>query len=191
MKGVRLIAALVLFGVGCGKKDAAPQAAVSTSTGSAPSASSGRAPEAGAASDPAIDAWSAAASLEPEDLSRLALREGSAGIVAGATSDAKRKIAVHALAFGEDFDALPFLGEVAGGADAPLALAAADTAGVLAARRRMALAPEDALEVREGCDRLLAVAKDASKPRPLRLKVLRALRMLADRGCARELPKVE
>ncbi len=185
-----LIVALVLI-AGCGKKDAAPQAALSTATGAAPSASTGRASDAGAEGEPPIDAWSAAASLEPEDLSRLALREGSAGIVAGATSDARRKIAVHALAFGEDLDALPFLGEVAAGADASLALAAADTAGVLASRRRMAVAPEDALEVREGCDRLLAVAKDAAKPRPLRLKVLRALRMLGDRGCARDLPKVE
>lgn len=192
-----VLLALALAAVQCGKKDAAPQATLATGapgTASAPT---------DAASPPAVDvareSWSAAASLEPEDLSRLALKEGSSGLVARATEmgDAQpvgagpRTIAVHALAFAEDLDGLPFLAEVAGGADATLALAAADSAGALAALRRKPVEAEDALEVREGCDRLLAVAKDPARPRPLRLRIVRALRMLADRGCARDLPKIE
>jgi hypothetical protein len=169
----------------CSKKDATQKASVS------PSASAGAAGPDGGGTETLLDPWSAAASLEPEDLGRLALREGSAGLVAGATTDDRRKVAVAALAFAEDFDGLPFLAEAAAGADPALALSAADSACALAARRRTAVAPEDALEVREGCDRMLAVAKDEKRPRVLRLRILRALRMLEDRGCARDLPAVQ
>lgn len=174
------------------KKDGAPQASLAT-----PSAASGvtsSASGAAAASDAgpgiaaAIDLWAAAASLEPEELSRLALTEGSAGLVAGATDDTRRKVAVMALAYGEDLDALPFLADVASAKDPSLALAAADVAATLAARKRAALAPEDALEVREGCDKLGALAKDTARPKPLRAKAIRVLRLLADRGCARDVP---
>lgn len=138
----------------------------------------------------AIDLWQLAGSLSNEDLGHLAVREGSAGLVAGATNPDRRKVAVYALRFVDDLDALPFLGEVAAGADAPIALAAADSATEIAAGRRGALDAEDALEVRDGCDRFAAVAKDPGKPKPLRLRAVRVLRLLEDRGCAREVPDV-
>ena len=182
----------------CSKKDTA---AASTASGvSAPNAPSGStpaerdggadAPSSGSGSS-SEDVWLAASSLAPEDLGRLALREGSVGMVAGAMTPERRRVTVHALAFAEDLEALPFLGEISAGPDPELALVAAESANALAARPRRSVDPEDAIEVREGCDRLRAVAATKEKPKTLRVKIVRALAMLGDRGCARDLPTVE
>lgn len=180
---VTFVAALVA----CGKKDAPPATlSASASVSSAPPSVADA--DAGAS---ATELWTAAASLAPEDLSRLALREGTAGLVAGATDPARRRVAVLALQFVDDLDGLPFLAEAAAGQDAELATGAAESIEALAARPRRAVDPEDALEVRAGCDRLREVLKDKAKSKPLRFRLARTLRMLEDRGCARDLPNVE
>lgn len=197
MATTALVVVVAIGSLSCGKKDAPPATIATGASASSAARDSGQGeggpPGASAATgSSANDLWQSAASLEPDVLGRLALTEGSVGLVEGATTPERRKIAVHALAFGEDLVALPFLGEVAAQTSDPsLALVAADAASSLAARRRAQVAPEDALEIREGCDRLLAVAKDAQKAKVLRLRVLRTLRMLEDRGCARDLPKIE
>ncbi len=179
----------------CSKKDAPPASIANAAPPTLGSKASGGATQRDAAAGDAppaeSDAWRAASSLASEDLGRLALREGSSGLVTGATTPELRRVAAHALAFAEDLESLPFLAEVAGGTDAELALVAAESAVVLAARPRTSVDPEDALEVREGCDRLRAIVGSKDKPKPLRIKVARVLSMLEDRGCARDVPKLE
>jgi hypothetical protein len=81
------------------------------------------------------------------------------------------------------FAGLELLGEAAKGPSDAEADAALDSAIDLAARPRRALDPEDFTEMKAGCTSLLALATDAKAPRPRRVKAIRALRMLADRGC--------
>jgi hypothetical protein len=126
------------------------------------------------------------ASTEPEDLARLADREGASGLVEAAEADpSRRHTVVMALAYADGFEGLPFLAEVAAGGDAVEARAAVESASALAALPRRAVDPDDAAELRAGCDRLLGVARDPSRPRPVRAGAVRALRMLTDRGCVK------
>lgn len=128
------------------------------------------------------DLWTRAAVGEGDDLARLANREGTTGLIERGSDPAFRKTAILALAYADGYAALPFLGEVAGGADDANAVLAAESVVEIATRTRRPVDPEDALEVREGCDRLLAVAKIPQKPRHLRVLLVRALRMFADLG---------
>ena len=147
--------------------------------------------DAGAASShldvpsPEIDAlWAAAASGEADDLARLADREGSAALAEAGADPNKKLVAIHALAYADGFAGLPFLAQAADGADATQAHDAVDSIEMMAARPRRAVDPEDALEVRAACTQLLIIAKNAAKPRPVRVGVIRALRMWGDRACA-------
>jgi hypothetical protein len=152
------------------------------------SASSG---EAGAASahvdapSPEVDAlWAAASSGEADDLARLADREGAASLAEAGSDPTKKSRAIQALAFAEGFAGLPFLAQAADGADADAAKAAVDSIDAIAGRPRRALDPEDATEFRAGCTQLVSTAKNPTKSRPIRVGIIRALRMWADRGCA-------
>ncbi len=165
-------------------------------------ADGGASTAAAAAGDPALaQLWAQAASGEGGDLARLADREGAAGLVERAQDGgAPRATAVRAMAYAPEpgaFVALPYLAEVARGADDALAQAALESVIELAARPRRALDPEDAAELKAGCDALLALAADADgssalrsahavpgSVRARRVNAIRALRMLADRGCA-------
>jgi hypothetical protein len=89
------------------------------------------------------------------------------------------------MAYCDDFSELPWLVRVAHESDEPAALAALDAIVGLSARRRTAAAPEDALELHEGCRALLDLARMPEAPRPRRLRAIRALRMLSERGCVR------
>lgn len=153
--------------------------------------SSGSSGDAAAASShvdppsPEIDAlWAAAASGEADDLARLADREGAASL-AEAGADAKKKlIAIRALAFADGVAGLPFLAQAADGADADIAKAAVDSVDAIAGKPRRAVDSEDATEFRAGCTQLLITAKNTAKPRLVRVGIIRALRMWADRACA-------
>ncbi len=147
-----------------------------------------------AATDPTLEAlWARARgdAGEAGDLARLADREGASGLVARANADpASRVTALRAMAFAPEpqaWEGLPLLAEAARAASDDEANAALDSAIDLAARPRRALDPEDAAELKQGCDGLLAVAtaRDTKNalPRARRVKAIRALRMLADRGC--------
>jgi hypothetical protein len=128
--------------------------------------------------------WQRAGAGEGDDLARLVDYTGCAGVVERGRDDASlRATAVRAAAYCRDMVALPWLSEV--GRDGPDedALAALDSAVQLAALPRRAVDPDDAPELREGCDRLLDLARDAARPKERRVIAIRALRMLAERGC--------
>ncbi len=153
------------------------------------------------AGDPVLaELWSRAATGEGGELARLADRVGAAGLAERGEEDAASRLtAARAMAFAPEpgaFVGLPFLAELARGADEPVAEAALASAVDLAARPRRATDPEDAEELKAGCDALLGLATDADgstamKPahlaapalRARRVVAIRALRMLADRGC--------
>ena len=166
--------ALVLIACGCGRSanSAGPGG---VDAGAVTAAMRVRPPE-------VDDLWTRAAEAEADDLARLANREGTTGLIERGSDPAFRKTAILALAYAEGYDALPFLAEIAGGTDEANALLAAQTAVDIASRPRRSVDPEDALEVREGCDRFLVIAKQTQKPRRLRVAIVRALRMFADLG---------
>jgi hypothetical protein len=129
--------------------------------------------------------WTEAKDGDDDALARLAVREGPAGLVERAGVVALRPTALRALGHTEGWVGLPTLAAAAKGDPEELATFAVQSASMLAARKRRQVDPEDAAELREGCDVLLAAAKDATRPRPVRVGAVRALRMLLDRGCAK------
>lgn len=142
------------------------------------------------ASDPTLaDLWRRALKGDADDLARLADREGEDGLVERGRAEVDpnvRLTAVRAMAYAPEPGALaglPFLAEVARGADDAQALAALESAVDVAARPRRQVDPEDAAEMKEGCDAMVGLASDVKAARARRVLALRALRMLADRGC--------
>jgi hypothetical protein len=131
--------------------------------------------------------WVDARSGEGGDLARLADHEGVDGLIARAGGEPEwRLVALRAMAFAPEpgaFAGLPWLAEAARAPEPVAADAALDSAIDLSARPRRALDPEDAAEMKAGCDALLSLATDANAQRGRRVKALRALRMLVDRGC--------
>jgi hypothetical protein len=90
--------------------------------------------------------------------------------------------ALRALGYAEDFSALPFLATIAATGTDPEAEAALGSVAAAAAEPRRATDPDDALEVHEGCARLVALARDVKRPPARRVPAIRALRLLVDRG---------
>jgi len=176
-----VLAAALAFA--CGKATpgaSAPDGSRPVDASAAPSATA-------AAADPVLEAlWVSARSGDADDLARLADREGASGLAARAQLDPGAKfVALRALAYAPDpgaLAALPVLADTARGGDDALADAALESAIDLAARPRRQLDPEDAAEMKAGCDTLLALAGDGKTARTRRVKAIRALRMLADRG---------
>jgi hypothetical protein len=82
-----------------------------------------------------------------------------------------------------DFSELGWLARVAQEGNDAEAHTALETVDLLAARPRRATDPEDADELHAGCAQLAAMADANSRPGDRRLLAVRALRMLADRGC--------
>ena len=141
-----------------------------------------------AAADPVVEElWARARGGDADDLARLADREGESGLAGrGERDPAARLTAIRAMAYAPEpgaFAGLPFLAEAARAPDEAQAEAALESAIDLAARPRRAIDPEDAAEMKEGCDMLLALANDPKAVRVRRVNAIRALRMLADRGC--------
>jgi hypothetical protein len=133
--------------------------------------------------DPLLtDLWTRAKDGDADDLARLCDRVGSDGLVEGFSAAPRRLIALHALAYADDFAALPFLAGVAAKGTDEEAGAALDSVAFMAAEPRRATDPEDALEIHDGCASLVLLAKDPKVLAPRRLLAVRALRMLVDRG---------
>jgi hypothetical protein len=65
------------------------------------------------------------------------------------------------------------------------AKAALESIVELAARRRRATDPEDADELHAGCVALLDLARSTERSKERRVLAIRALRMLAERGCVK------
>ncbi len=80
-----------------------------------------------------------------------------------------RMTAIRAMAFAPEPGALaglPFLAEAARGPDDAQAQAALESAIDLAARPRRAVDPEDAAEMKAGCDSMLALARESEGSTP-------------------------
>jgi hypothetical protein len=172
------IATLATCG-GCGKR--APGGGDTTAAASAGAeapvvAKGSREGDAGTRQDEA--AWTSARSGEPEDLATLATQEGAVGLVEASSDPELRSVAIEAMAYAWGWAQLPFLAKTAAGKSDDDARRALESAAELAARPRRAEDPEDAAELREGCEGLLALARDASMPRARRVGAVRALRML-------------
>jgi hypothetical protein len=122
---------------------------------------------------------------DPEELMRLADAIGCEGLHQRAREgDATaRGLAIRAMRYCRDFGELPWLVQVASGADDREARLALEAIGELAARPRKATDPDDALELHDGCAGLLELARSTKKPKERRVLAVSALRMLAERGC--------
>jgi hypothetical protein len=129
--------------------------------------------------------WAAAKDGDSEELMRLADGLGCEGLHQRAQEEdaITRAVAIRAMRYCRDFFELPWLAEVADGANDAEARIALETIADLVAQPRRATDPEDAFELREGCSALLALARSPKKPRERRVLAVSALRMLADRGC--------
>jgi hypothetical protein len=187
------IAGALAYGsaLGCGKSAAPSASAPSAGSASGEAVETGVQPQPGdegaAAPMDAREAaqWSAAREGDGDELARLADLVGCEGLVERATDAALRQTAIRAMQYCPDFMELPWLAAVAiSGADEE-AHTALDVIVEMAARPRRATDPEDAEELHAGCGALLDLAKDSGRPRDRRVMSIRALRMLAERGCVR------
>jgi len=182
-----LVAATLLALAGCPKNTAPTDAGAGAAIYAplaADAAPPARAPE-------VDDLWARAADEDAgaaDDLARLARREGVAGLIERGAHPTLRRTAALALGYTQGFSAMAWLGEVAAIDVEEDALAALGSAVMLAAQPRRAVDPEDAEELRAGCDKLSALAKDPKAARKRRVLAIRALRMLSDKGCAKEIP---
>jgi hypothetical protein len=167
--------------VHCSK--ATPMAAAATTRDASPGAAG---PDAGEPMDPReADAWQRAKAGDDDESIRLASLVGCTGLRERAGDPALRRTAIQAMAHCQDFSELPWLVEVGSAGRDEEALDALDAVVDQAAGVRRATDPEDADELHAGCGALLALARTASAPRPRRVRAVRALHMLADRGCVK------
>lgn len=154
--------------------------------GGDPSAKSAQLTDAGPSAVLAADAaslrdpllWEHARDGDPEDLAALAAHEGAIGLVEAASEPALRRIAVRAMGYARGWAQVPYLAKLASGKDEGDATAALESTVELAARPRRAEDPEDADELREGCDALGRLGRDEKRERSRRVLAIRALRML-------------
>jgi hypothetical protein len=129
--------------------------------------------------------WAAAKEGEPEELARLVGLVGCEGLRERAETAELRGTALQAMAYCPDFGELPWLAEVGAKGKDDEAKLALEAAVDLAARPRRSTDPEDAEELHAGCGALLELAKTKEAPRERRVLAVRALRMLAERGCVK------
>jgi hypothetical protein len=129
------------------------------------------------------DLWARAREGDADDLARLYDREGDVGLTERGALPAYRLIALQALGFAHDFTPLPWLAAVASSGTDAEAEAALESAKDIAARPLTARDPEDALELHEGCEKLLALATAKDRPRGRRIRAASVLRMLSLAGC--------
>jgi hypothetical protein len=132
-----------------------------------------------------MQAWEQADSGDVPELIRLADLVGCAGLRERASRPALRATALRAMAYCPDFSELPWLAEVAASGRGGEPLLALEAIVEQAARPRRAVDPEDAEELHEGCAGLLMLARATDRPRERRVLAIRALRMLAERGCVK------
>lgn len=161
----------------CGKNASDPNVAPGASSAAVVSRTSVP-PEAGPVALRDVAVWSNARDGGLEDLASLATHEGAAGLVEAAAEPELRATALRAMAYARGWAQLPLLAQAAAGADDDEARIALDSALELAARPRRAEDMEDGAELREGCEKLGAVARETVRARERRVLALRALRMM-------------
>jgi hypothetical protein len=122
--------------------------------------------------------WTSAREGQSEDLASLATHEGAAGLVEAAADPELRTTALRAMAFARGWAQLPYLARTAAGSDDDAAKIALDATVELGARPRRGEDIEDEAELREGCEALGTLARDAAAAKERRIVSLRALRMM-------------
>jgi len=188
-----VFALAVVCAMGCGKSTA-PSASMPSpgvpSAGAVDAALTAATDDAGA---PAMDAreaaeWAAASTkdVDPEELARLADLVGCEGLREHGDDATLRPTAIRAMQYCRDFSELPWLAQVATTGTDDDARAALDAVVELTARPRRATDPDDADDLHVGCGALLDLARGAERPKERRVLAIRALRMLADRGCVKK-----
>jgi hypothetical protein len=187
---VRWLPLALLAVVHCGK-GTTPASPVG-STGSATGSEAAHPVEAGVDDDAGppmdsreLDAWGRALDGGDDDDLRLADLIGCVGLRERAQDPRLRPTAIRAMAQCQDFSELPWLADLGVHGNDAEAIAALESIGLQAARVRRATDPEDADELHEGCGILLTLARTVPQPAPRRVRAIRALRMLADRGCVK------
>ncbi|HEY8088112.1 MAG TPA: hypothetical protein VIF09_09705 [Polyangiaceae bacterium] len=185
----RVLVFAVLAALDCGKsaQPSASMPSASAPSGSVGDAAPSREDDAGLAPmDPRETAqWAAAKDGDAEELARLADLVGCEGLRERADTAELRLTAIQAMQFCTDFSELPWLAQVGGTGKDDEARAALGTVVELAAMPRRSTDPEDADELHVGCGALLELARTVDRPRERRALAIRALRMLADRGCVK------
>ncbi|WP_394839393.1 hypothetical protein LVJ94_21135 [Pendulispora rubella] len=183
MKPRFILLAAIALATACGRGQTSTAGA--PASGSSSAAADGSAPAPPGASSEQLDAqWARAREGEADELARLARKEGALGLVERGSANAEwRETALRALAYADGWAGLPWLAEVGAGTNEKEAALALESASALAARPRRAVDPEDALELRAGCDKFLALAAQAQRPKPVTQAAARTLRMLAEYGC--------
>ena len=176
---VACVASVVAACSACGTGGGAGGTDVAAGTSSVPAISrTSFPPEAGAAMVRDVAMWTSAREGQTEDLASLATHEGAAGLVEAAADPELRKTALRAMGFARGWAQLPYLARTASEPDDEEARLALASAVELSARRRTTEDVEDATELREGCEKLGALARDAERARERRVLALRALRMM-------------
>jgi hypothetical protein len=122
--------------------------------------------------------WTNARDGGAEDLGSLATHEGAIGLVEAAGEPELRATALRAMGYARGWAQLPFLAVTASGKSDDDARLALESVSQLAARPRRSDDVEDADELREGCEKLGALARDAERAKDRRIASLRALRMM-------------
>jgi hypothetical protein len=175
---IRWVAIALLAAAACGKSGPASSLAVDETEAE---------PDAGGLPlDPREAAqWGEALQGDPEELMRLADLVGCVGLRERASRPEFRATAIRAMEYCPDYSGLPWLAELAAAKNDVEARTALEAIDELAARPRRATDPEDADELHVGCGSLLALARSTSRPKERRVLAVRALRMLAERGCVR------
>jgi hypothetical protein len=129
--------------------------------------------------------WAAAKDGDSEELMRLEDLVGCEGLRERAAQPDLRSVAIRAMEYCGDFSQLPWLAELGGEKNEGDARSALDAIVAISVQPRRAVDAEDAEELHEGCGTLLALAKASDQPKQRRVLAIRAMRMLADRGCAK------
>jgi hypothetical protein len=156
-----------------------PNVPAGSSAASAANAKRMAAPaEAGVAAVRDVAMWASAKSGGPEDLASLANHEGATGLVEAAAEPELRVTALRAMGYARGWAQLPFLAITAAAEPEEDARAALESVVELAARPRRSEDVEDEPELREGCEKLGALVREAARPRDRRIPALRALRMM-------------
>jgi len=132
-----------------------------------------------------VEAWDRAKDGDDDDRMRLADRVGCTGLRERTQEPGRRSTAIRAMAYCSDFFELPWLVSMAASADDAEGIEALEAIVEQAARPRRATDPEDAQDLAAGCQALLAFSRDRGRPRARRVIAIRALRMLAPRGCVK------
>jgi hypothetical protein len=162
----------------CGKTSAGASN-VAPGSGSTPAVNRLVAPaEAGPVAIRDVAMWASARTGSAEDLASLATHEGAAGLVEATNEPELRMTALRAMGYARGWAQLPFLARSAAGENEDEAKVALESVVELAARPRRSEDVEDEPELREGCEKLGALARDVARARERRIPAIRALRMM-------------